>query len=207
MARVTTGTGKGFSGKVGGLVFSQQNDETYVRSAPQRKKNSWSPRQQLHRIRFKAVHDYCAKYRYTLIPQIWNLAAKDRHGFNLFLKANMPAFALDGQLAEQGKLHFSDGKLPLPLQFKAKRTDGDPSKIEVSWLNDANLPGVYIHDDLLMIAGYPDHFTSPLTTGLQRRDCHGVISLPIDHSEITGIWLSFAAPDKEAYSPDQYFGI
>jgi hypothetical protein len=35
------------------------------------------------------------KYR-SLIPQIWNLAAENGHGRNLFVKTNSPAFALAG---------------------------------------------------------------------------------------------------------------
>jgi hypothetical protein len=207
MARIVSGPDKGFSGKVGGLVYSQQGGETYVRTAPHRSKNSWSPRQQLHRVRFKAVHDYCAKYKYTLIPQIWNLAAEHGHGFNLFLKANMPAFALDGQLLEIEKLHFSDGKLPLPMQFKAKRLDGDPSKVEATWLNDENLSGIYTHDELMIVAGYSDHFSSPVATGVHRKAGHAIISLPDDYPEITRVWLFFAAYNRKAYSPDQFFSI
>jgi hypothetical protein len=207
MARVTSGIGKGFSGKVSGLVFSQRDDETYVRTAPQRKKNSWSPRQQMHRQRFKAVHEYCAKYRYTLIPEIWNHASENRHGFNLFLKANMPAFALDGELADQSKLHFSDGRLPLPLQFNAKRMTGDPSKVEVSWHNDENLSGIYSRNKLMMVAGYNVRFTTPSETQIQRKDGSGIINLPSDYEQVTGIWLYFALADKKEYSPDQYFGI
>ena len=96
----------------------------------------------MHRQRFKAISEYCNKYNYTLIPQIWNLAAENGHGRNLFVKANSPAFALDGQLAEVEKLHFSAGKLPLPQQLKAERSATDPSKVEVSWTNDENLSQV-----------------------------------------------------------------
>ncbi|HEY3388916.1 MAG TPA: DUF6266 family protein [Prolixibacteraceae bacterium] len=207
MAQLRNGIESGLSGRVGGVVYARSKGINIVRSVPVRSKNSWTPRQLLHRLRFKAVNDYCAKYKYTLIRQIWNLADEYGHGYNLFLKANMPAFGLDGQLADVEKLHFSAGKLPLPLHFKAHRSALDPSKVEVSWLNDENLSRVYYHDELMMVAWYPDHTTAPIITGVKRIQGETVIDLPAGFESITGIYLFFASHDRDGYSPDQYFGI
>jgi hypothetical protein len=207
MARIEGGIGKELSGQVGGVVFVQRYGEAYLRSLPVRAKNSWSERQLLHRKRFKAIAEYCKKYQYTLIRQIWNLAGKNGHGRNLFLKANSPAFALDGRLTEIEKLHFSAGKLPLPQQFRAKRSAGDPSKVEVSWDNDENLSPVFAHDELMMVAGFPDHFTPPIATGVLRKAGTALIDLPAGFETITGIWLFFRAHKKDGYSWDQHFGI
>jgi hypothetical protein len=43
--------------------------------------------------------------------------------------------------------------------LKAKRSAGDPSKVVVSWENDENLSPVFSHDELMMMAGFPDHYT------------------------------------------------
>jgi hypothetical protein len=83
----------------------------------------------------------------------------------------MAAFGLDGQLEEVGKLHFSAGKLPLPQNLKAKRSDETPSKVEVSWINDTNLTKVRLNDELMMVTGYPDHRTAPIATGVLRSRC------------------------------------
>jgi len=204
MARIRGGKIKG---RVGNVVYSEWNGIEVVRSAPVRNKNSWSEKQELHRQRFKAIREYCRKYRLTLIPQIWNLAAENRHGTNLFLKANAPAFALDGQLTAVDKLHFSAGRLPLPQQIEAKRLENEPSKLEVRWINDENLPVVYAHDELMMVAGYPDHFSEPIATGVERKSGEAVINLHADAQNITGVWLFFKAYKKNGYSSDQYFGI
>lgn len=195
------------SGKAGGLIFSEWKGIPVVRGAFSRSKKSWSEKQVLHRQRFKAISDYCRKYKYTLIPQIWNLAAENGHGYNLFVKANTPAFALDGTLAEVDRLHFSAGRLPLPMQFSAQRSGTNPSKVEVSWINDQNLPMVYEHDGLIMVCTYPDRFTDPVETGVERKAQTALIDLPDHPEDITGIWLFFRTYKKDSYSPDQYFKI
>ncbi len=204
MARIKGGV---LRGRVGNIVYSEWNGIEVVKAAPNRSKNSWSERQLLHRQRFKAISEYCGKYRYTLIPQIWNLAAENGHGHNLFLKANSPAFALDGELTAVEKLHFSAGNLPFPQQIRAKRQAGDPSKVEVIWTNDENLSPQYAHDELIMVAGYADHFSALIATGVLRKKGEAVIDLPADYSTITGIWLFFRTYGKDGYSCDQYFGI
>jgi len=207
MAKVTGGIAQGLSGKTGGVVFVQRDGQTYIRVVPVRSKSSWTPRQQLHRTRFKAVNNYCAIYKRTLIPQIWNLAAEHNYGYNLFLKTNMPAFALDGQLADVEKLHFSAGKLPLPQHFKAKRADNDPLRVEVSWVNDHNMKSTRDSDQLLMIVGYMGHSTPPIATGVKRSACQAIIELPSDQLNMTGIYLFFTSSTRDSYSPDQYFGV
>jgi len=204
MARIKGGVSRG---KIGGIVRTGWNGIQVERSLPQRPKNAWSEKQLLHRKRFKAINEYCRKYKYTLIPQIWNLTAEYGHGYNAFLKANSPAFALDGQLTAVEKLHFSTGELPLPQQIAAKRSDTDPSKVEVSWMNDENLSPVFSHDELMMVAGFADHFTAPIATGVLRKKGEGLIDLPEDYESIKGIWLFFRANKKDGYSWDQYFGI
>jgi hypothetical protein len=194
-------------GKVGKVVYSEWKGIEIVKSAPQRSKNSWSERQIMHRERFKIISEYCGKYKYTLIPQIWNLAADNGHGRNLFLKANSPAFALDGQLTAVEKLHFSAGKLPFPQQMNVRRIESDPSKVEANWANDENLSPVYSHDELMMVTGTPGHYSSPIATGVLRKAGLAVIDLPADAVNISGVWLFFRSSKKDGYSWDHYFGI
>jgi hypothetical protein len=194
-------------GKIGNVVYSEWKGIEVIKMAPNRSKGSWSKKQIMHRMRLKAISEYCNNYQYTLIPQIWNQAAKNGHGRNLFLKANTPAFALDGQLTAVEKLHFSAGELPLPQQITAKRKNDDPLKVEVTWTIDENLSPVYMHDELMMVAGNADKFTAPIATGVLRRQGSTVIDLPADPENIAGIWLFFRSYKKDAYSWDQYFGI
>jgi hypothetical protein len=92
IVRIKVGIGTGFSGNAGGMIFFDWKGIQAMRAAFARSKKSSSKKQVLHRQRFKTINEYCAKYKYTLIPQIWNLAAENRHGYNLFVKANYSVF-------------------------------------------------------------------------------------------------------------------
>ncbi len=203
MARIK---GNKLIGKVGNVVYTEWNGIEVVKSLASRSKKSWSPRQELHRQRFAAINEYCGKNAFV-IQTIWDLAAENRHGYNLFLKANAPAFALDGELTMVEKLHFSEGKIPLPQQLTAKRSESDPSKVEAAWTEDENLPDYYSRDELMMVCAYPDRFTKPIATGVLRKNGSALIDLPEGAEMITGIWLFFRGYKGEAYSEDEWFGI
>jgi hypothetical protein len=207
MARRKAGHGQGYSGKVGGIVQVQSNGLEIIRMPQVRSKKSWSEKQNLHRQRFKMINEYCGRYIHSLIPMIWNLATESRHGYNLFLSANSPAFSQEGELAFVDKLHFSAGKIPLPPQLTAKRSGSDPSKVEIKWTDEDYFANLHSYDELMMVAGFPDHFTIPIATGVLRKAGEALIDLPADYSTITGIWLFFRANKKDGYSGDQYFGM
>jgi hypothetical protein len=84
---------------------------------------------------------------------------------------------------------------------------GDPSKVEVSWENDEYLSPVFSHDELMMVAGFRDHFSTPIATEVIRKTGGALIDLPEGDENIGGIWLFFRAYKKDGYSGDQYSGI
>jgi hypothetical protein len=204
MAKIRGGLLRGL---VGNLVLTNWKGIEVVRTAPLRSKSSWTEKQLLHRKRFRAISEYCNNYQDTLIPQIWDHAAKNGHGRNLFLKANTPAFALDGALAAVEKLHFSAGELMLPREMTAKRMESDPSKVEVTWTDDENLYSFSSSDELMIVAGNAEKFTAPIPTGVKRKLGSAVIDLPADPVNITNIWLFFRDEKKDGYSWDQWFGM
>jgi len=207
MARRKAGHGQGYSGKVGGVVQVQSNGLEIIRMPQVRSKKSWSEKQLLHRKRFKIINEYCGKYVNSLIPLIWNPAAEYGHGYNLFLQANSPAFSQEGELAFVDKLHFSAGKIPLPPLFTAKRSVEAPAKVEVNWTDEDYFANLHSHDELMMVLGFPDHFTAPIATGVLRKAGEALIDMPEENENIGGIWLFFRAYKKDGYSGDQYFGI
>ncbi len=204
MARIKGGNR--MTGKVGNLVYTQWKGIDVVRINAVRSKSSWTDKQKLHRQRFKAINEYCGNNQF-LIHTIWNMAAENGHGYNLFLKANTPAFSHEGELAFKDKLHFSAGKIPLPYQFTAKRSESDPSKVQVNWTDEPYFANLHTHDQLMMVCAYPDRFTQPIATGVLRKMGKALIDLPADPETITDIWLFFRDSKGEAYSGDQWFGI
>jgi len=196
------------SGKVGGLVFFDYFGERHVRMAPRdRKKSSWSPRQQAHRKRFSAIYAFWGQYERTQIPQIWKLAAEKMHAINLFLKTNMPAFGPEGELIDLERLHFSAGLLPLPHMLIAARMEGDPEKIEVTWQDDSYYALARPEDELLAVIAHDGKFAGPIETGFLRKSERAVIAVPAGTGTIQGIWLFFASKERMFYSTDQYFKL
>jgi hypothetical protein len=207
MARITGGPGEFASGKVGNVVYVHRDGKTYLRKAPEYTENSWTPGQKKHRERFRLVNDFCTQFKVEIIKPIWNLAPGKGSGYNRFLKANMPAFGLDGKLADKSMLHFSDGVLPLPYHFKAQKIDPDVNKISVSWENDSLINSANNRDDLLLVTSFGDNFNGPYRTGIKRAEVSALLELPIELTPVHAVYLFFASFDRKKYSPDKYFEV
>jgi hypothetical protein len=207
MAHITGGIGKFVSGKLGEVVFVQREGMTYIRKLPEYSKDSWSPSQKQHRERFRLVNAFCRQYRLQIIQPIWNKAPGKGSGYSRFLKANMPAFGLDGQLADKSMLHFSDGVLPFPFHFSVTIIEGENDKIQVSWENDSLISGMYTMDELFLVPALTDGFGKPFNTGIRRSASEATIVLPVESSKIEAVYLFFSSVDRKRYSPDKYFAF
>jgi hypothetical protein len=206
MAKVDGGSN--ITGMIGPVVFVNFNGKKYARMAPRpRSKGSWSEKQQMHRQRFREINAFWKQFYRTPVKQIWELAADQMKGVNLFIKTNLPAFSADGTQIDLEWLHLSAGKLPLPHKFKAERKAGDPEKVEVTWKDNSGIGFAVTHDELIMTVAYDGKFTSPIPTGAFRKQESAVIELPAGIENIQGIYLFFASVGRKLYSPDQYFGI
>jgi len=196
---------------VGGIVIGQWKGQPYLRSAPVRGKNSWTPDQVLHRQRFSKVNSFCKLFKASVIPQIWNAEAEMMSGYALFLKTNMPAFAADGSLDDQKKIRLSTGKLPLPEQFQAQRRVGEDSIIEVSWQKDAHLGGIHLQDELMIISAADGKYSEITGTGIIRNALGGSFELPASPmppaSGPMHIYLFFAAKNRRDYSDSVCFEV
>lgn len=208
MAKLKGGTEAMISGKVGGLVFFDYFGERHVRMAPRdRKKSSWSPKQQAHRSRFSAIYAFWGQYHGKQIQNIWKLAAEKMHAINLFMKTNMPAFGTEGELMDLERLHFSTGQLPLPHLLNAAPMPGDPEKIEVTWQDDSDNARSRSNDELLVMIAHDGKFTGPMETGIVRKTKNAVIQIPAGIGSVQGIYLFFASKERMLYSTDQYFKL
>ncbi len=207
MAKMKAGASGAVTGMVGSIVFVQRGETTYVRRAPQFKESSFTSRQKKNWERFGKINAFCQLQKFGVIIPIWNKVAEKKSGYHLFMKANAPAFGLDGELADQSLLHFSDGSLPSPFHYVVEAVAGEPGKLNVSWENDPMLSGQYMHDELLMMVAHDGEFSGPYPTGLLRQQQQGTIVLPQQSQPASGIYLFFGAPDREAFSPDRYLEL
>ncbi len=200
--------GNNIVGGVGNFVFWSYNGNNYVRMAPRkRSKNSWSGKQVENRKRFSALAEFWMQFSGTQVEKIWRVAEEGKRGYNLFLKANSPAFGFDGTLLDRERLHFSAGKLPLPHLLTASRVPGDPDKVEVNWQYDAGAGNAWPDDELMMMVSNDDKFTGPIKTGALRKQELAVIQLPTGIGTINAIYLFFGSEKRKLYSPDMWFGM
>ena len=207
MAKITSSIEALVSGKIGPVVYYQLRGKQYVRTVPDRKKNSWSPQQKLHRQRFSKVIQLWRQLKLTHIAPIWKLATQEMNGYVYFMKINMPAFAPDGSLIDPRELQLSTGKLRLPLDLQAIRTAAGSSAIKVSWVNDPYLKEVRLQDELKFVS-YADGIYSVLSpAGLERRAQGGTFTLPVKPTDATHVYLFFASQDKLEYTESVCFEL
>lgn len=120
MAKMKRNIGDVVSGKIGNVVFVNMRGKSYVRAAPQRKKDSWSENQLLYRQRISRVSTLWRALKSEEMSRIWNSAAEQMNGYAWFLKLNLPALEMDGTLIDPKLLKVSDGKLPVPQNLQAQ---------------------------------------------------------------------------------------
>ncbi len=204
MGRIKSGANGNISGLVGNLVFVQGKGQTIVRTRQVRSKKSWSEKQNQHRQRFSEVAAFCQPFKRTVIQPIWNKIDPNRIGYNLFVKANMAAFALNGELADLSLLHFADGHLPTLSGCRVARKAGLEFQIEVSWNNDPLLGERLMADELWMMAATEAGIKGPFETGIPRKAGSATVVLPAEYGAATAVWLFWASADKESYSADKY---
>lgn len=207
MAKLKNSLEATLSGKIANVVYVQMDGKTYARGVPNRSKGSWSEKQQLHRKRFKAVNNFCHKLLEEPLRNIWNQASPSGRGYALFVKTNMPVFALDGSLTDVGLLQLTAGKLYLPQGLKLERRAGEDSLVEVSWKNDPRLGGARLNDQLMALSSDGRIYSKILATGIQRKAMEGTFRLPELHFPATHVWLFFASEDKNEYSASQCFEL
>ena len=207
MGRIKNNIEASLSGKVGNMVFVQDHGETYMRTVPVRKKNSWSPKQKMHRKRFAQVNLFCNKFDKKMIAAIWNPASPSGRGYSSFVKANMPAFDLDGSLIDPRMLQLSTGRLVLPRQLMAEPQAQGAPVIAVGWLNDSNLVAERLNDELMVVIGNGNNYYVPTFTGLQRSALNGTFELPVRTVNVTHVYLYFASRDGNDFSNSICFGV
>jgi len=208
MARVTKGIAQAFSGRLDNIVFVNRGENTYVRTLPRKRKSSeWSEDQINHRECFAVVMRYASKMMNPFVKPIWNKAGTDTmSGFNLFVKANKPAFGMKGRVEDPSMLRFSAGSLPLPSNLKAEMSSEVSNVIIVSWKNQIT-NSARGHDHLMVVFYNTDELMKPIQTAFKRKDEQAQLALP----EMTGkeifLYLFFGSSDQTAYSNDHAFKV
>lgn len=207
MAKLKNSLESTLSGKIGNVVFVQMDGKTYARAVPKRKKGSWSKKQQLHRQRFRAVNNFCHQLLDEPLRRIWNHASPSGRGYSLFVKSNMPVFALDGSMTDIGMLQMTAGKLHLPQQLTAEKAEVQGSLLNVTWKNDPNLTGERLNDQLMAVCSDGRNFSKIQATGIQRGKMEAAFVLPPLRNPLSHVWLFFSSEDEMNASESRCFEL
>lgn len=205
MALINASNGSSLSGLVGRVVIVKTKWGSYMRSAPQYSKSSWTNSQKVHRQRFKMVSEFCRQFRETVIPQIWNDDNERASGYALLLKANMPAFSSQGELKDPALVKLSTGMLEFPQGVQLSTAQITEGRVIVSWPNAG--AGIRTRDELMVISAGEGHYSDILNTGILRGQKGGSFALPVLKSAATHVYLFFGSKDRRNYSGSECFSL
>jgi len=196
------------SGKLGNVVFIQSKGNSYVRTAPLRKVNNWSTSQILYRERLSKVSALWRSISSPEMKNIWNLATTEMNGYAYFIKKNIPALTIAGDLIDPFLIHATEGKLPFP-QFKLEGEVLPSNTVHVSWVNDPNLKPERLTDNLMVMSYGDQTFSTIQPTYLQRKECAGLVIKPPLNRRIfvSHLFFFFASADHLLYSPSNCFNV
>lgn len=200
MARMKRNPGEQVSGKLMNVVFYQRYGKSYVRAAPTKKQETYTEEQLLYRQRLSKASGLWRSLKSEQISKIWNLAAEGMNNYAWFMKANMPALAMDGTLIDAKLIKVSDGKLPLPRDLKAERMPGDEYTITVSWQNDPHTNAERLKDELWAMSYAGGKFSAIISTHLKRGDQQGTFTLPAKPANASHVFLFMVSKNGEGYS-------
>jgi len=200
MAKVKDIFGTGLSGRLGNMIFYQYKGKTCLRSISQREHKEATPLQAMQRKRFSEMMKFTRKFKFVLIPQIWNQAANTMSGFQFFMKTNSGAFNSEGVIADPRLVKLSTGKLQLPRDVTVERIENDPGYLLVKWVEGFYNGGIPFWDELLVISHADGLYSDIHYTGIRRGDQQGIFELPALDVPATHVYLFFASLDRAKYS-------
>lgn len=197
------------SGTVGNVVSAKWKDIKYVRTLPRKRSaDQWSDKQKAHRKCFAAVNAFAKLARESLIKPIWNNAETGRlSGYNLFIKANKPAFEPAGELIDPRMLKMTTGDLPLPFNIEVDYIDDVKVTVDISWENAQSLEMDGGTDKLMLILFRDGYFSGPMDTLFSRAQSYAHIELPSDYCKMECIYVFFKSRNADEFSDSFAVGV
>lgn len=206
--------GKGFSGKIGGVVYYEMNGKLYARSAPRQR-----TREELENVsetvkginrRFKVIQQLYSLYRKHVSPDIWRLAAKEqgKMAHNLFHSTNCGCLNAEGKMAAPELFQFTAGTLLLPREMAVEALGG--GQFRATWAEEREMATAAGTDRLQAGVLYDNNLlalhTATEVSGT-RGEGQGVFALDTAKAGGAHVYLYFAREDGTAYSPSAHFHV
>ena len=185
-----------FSGKIGDYVVYEYRGKTCIRHKPREPKLPSSPGQVAQQERMASIAILYQALKEVGIYPYWQQAAQGRiaHGYNLLLKANLPAFNYEGLICDFAKLQPTPNLLPLPDGLELAAEAGGTWRL--SWRNTPCIPRAK-DDDRLWLLLMRDGDTYTIDTLRQMRALVGpstplVLILGADQWKNFHTWRSWS---------------
>lgn len=210
MAIVKSGIAKGFSGKVGGLVFNQQADGTTTVQEVPDFSNTLRTIPQLSVWADGKILGVFLKTLKRFIAVAYHLEGK-RLGCNAnnALVPHLRHDALMGVYPNRSinysKVLITKGDLPSPEDVTVTVTDYG---LAFTWDNEIRIGGAHFSDQIMMLAYFPElDQVRYMTAGSQRHTGKDMLMLTgIKSGFIAEVYVSFITDNGDAISNSVYVG-
>lgn len=199
---------KKIKGRIDDLIFYEAKGQQRIRRYKAKKPQPASCTQNLQRCRMRAAVALYRANRDTEIPNIWKLAVKEMvmSGYNLFIKTNIAAFDQNHRIIDYNMLHFSCGRLELPIHLEI--TGYRDGCVIVGWKNTFPMCSARVNDCLhavwLKNNGGFSLQTVP-TSCISRAEEKAILPVEGAGTEDLHLYLYFSNQAKNSFSPNKYF--
>jgi hypothetical protein len=210
MAIVTSGIAKGFSGKVGNLVFNQQADGTTTVQEVQDISNSPRSIAQLSVWEDGRICGVLTKNIKRFIDVGYALEAKrlEQNPNNAF-SPQLWSEALTGEYPHRyldyKKILVTKGVLPPPEDVTVTTNEFG---LAFTWNPETNISGTHFSDQIMMLAYFPELEQARFTTGgAQRHIGKDMLMLTgIKQGYVAEVWVSFITDNHDQIANSVYIG-
>lgn len=196
-------------GRIGNLVFYRYRNKVCVRQVPRHVKAPSTPEQIAQQEKIAALAIFYQAMKEAGIYPYWQEAAKGmvQTGYNLLVKANLPAFDGDGRICNFTRLLLTTGRLRLPDDLRVSVPEA--GTIAVEW-SHYPLPRTNPDDRLhalLLKDGESFDLLPADTGGCRRDDCRALIRLPEEGKEFPHLYLFFRSETNRKCTNSIYFNL
>ena len=206
MGKIGQGILGGVSGTVGNVIGGSWKGIDYIRIKPDHHTDANTEKQVQHRAKFSAVVALAKSIKTKVIKPIWDQLAVKMSGYNLFVKENIGAFDVDGNVSDYSLLTFSKGEVSLPADVVAADDAAVEGGIKVTWTDNSGDEGAAATDELMLVALAGDGIYVA-GTGATRADGEAAVVLPFGPGVEVNVYAFFKNVGENTYSADKFDAV
>lgn len=207
MGKMKQGILGGVSGSIGKMIGSSWKGINYFRRKPVHYNDANTEKQIAQRTKLSACVHFACSIKESIIHPVWNPKAEKMSGFNLFVKTNLNAFNVRGEIDDFNQLQISIGDLPLPGKLLIRDDPANKGGITLSWNNNAGF-GSALASDKLNVLVISEGVARALSELNITRDAEAAnILLPFGAGFEAQVYVFFHSEESKSYSVDQHATI